>query len=332
MQPGSARLDFLDGVRGIAALAVVLGHACTQISATFRTSIEPYFYLGSWGVVLFFLCSGFILPVSLERQGSLSSFWVRRFFRLFPLYWANLIAIIAIGNAEASRVLAGPPARAGLIVLANLTMFQAFLGAPHLMALYWTLTLELLFYILISLLFLLKLSARFSSATLVLIVIAIGAGLVLPLPFAFSYSTHLILILVGLVVYRHYSGTLHPGVGAAIALLTPLLLVLPLLVDRGNSRGQLGWVVAQMAACVCFGCAYLLRARPIHPILRYLGQISYSIYLMHPIVLDLVPRMASPALTLLAWLVGVLLLASATYRWIERPMIAWGKRLTQAHK
>src|SRR5687768_1383217 len=71
MHPLPARLDFLDGLRGIAALAVVFSHACHEISPAFRTYVEPYFFLGNWGVVLFFLCSGFILPVSLERYGSL---------------------------------------------------------------------------------------------------------------------------------------------------------------------------------------------------------------------------------------------------------------------
>jgi len=329
IHPQSARLDFVDGLRGIAALAVVLAHACTQLSATFRAYVEPYFYLGNWGVVLFFICSGFILPISLERQGSLARFWVRRFFRLFPLYWVNVVIIAAFGLGEARLVLSGPPARSIPIFLANLTMFQAFMGIPHLMAMYWTLTLELLFYILISVLFLLKLNACISYATLALIVISIGAELVIPLPFAFSYSTHLILILVGLVAYRRHSGALRPAVGVAVALLTPLMLVIPQLVDLHNSQQQLAWVVAQVLACACFGVAYLLRARPVHPFLRHLGKISYSIYLMHTIVLDSIPQLPNPTLALLVWLVALLLLASATYQWVERPMIAWGQRLTR---
>jgi peptidoglycan/LPS O-acetylase OafA/YrhL len=115
-----------------------------------------------------------------------------------------------------------------------------------------------------------------------------------------------------------------------VALLTPLMLVLPLLVAPGDPYGQLSWVAAQATAYACFGVAYLLRARPVHPIARYLGRISYSLYLMHPIVLDTIPALSSPALTLLVWLLAVLLLASATYHWIERPMIAWGQRLTRA--
>jgi peptidoglycan/LPS O-acetylase OafA/YrhL len=329
IQPISARLDFVDGMRGIAALAVFVSHALPAISPAFRTHIGPYFYLGNWGVVLFLMCSGFILPVSLERQGSLARFWVRRFFRLYPLYWVNLIILVAFGFGDAKAVLSGSTAQSVQFFLANLTMFQGFMGIPHMIALYWTLTLELLFYLALSLLFLLKLNARFSTATLALILISIGAELTIPLPFAFSYSTHLILILVGMVAYRHYSGGLRPSVGVAVALLTPLMLIIPQLVDPSNSHTQLAWVTAQLAAYACFGVAYLLRARPVHPILRYFGQISYSVYLMHPIVLETVPQLASPALTLLVWLLAVTLAASATYRWVEQPMIAWGQRLTR---
>ena len=328
-QPLSARLDFLDGLRGIAALAVFLSHAGHKASPAFRTYLEPYFNLGSWGVVLFFLCSGFILPLSLERQGSLGRFWIRRFFRLYPLYWMNVAIIAMIGQGEPGMVLSGPPTQSIQIFLANLTMFQAFIGFPHLMALYWTLTLELLFYLLLSVLFLLKVNTRISYVTLALIVISICAELVVPLPFAFSYSTHLILILVGLVVYRHYSGAIRPAVAVAVALLIPLMLVIPLLIDPRDSQQQMSWVVAQVAACAYFGAVYLTRLRPVHRFSRHLGRISYSIYLMHPIVIDSIPQTPTPTLTLLVWLVALLLLASATYQWIERPMIAWGQRLTR---
>lgn len=329
-QPVGARFDFVDGLRGVAALAVFFSHALPLVAPAFHDSVGPYFYWGDWGVALFLMCSGFILPVSLERQGSLGRFWVRRAFRLYPLYWLSVVLLALIGMGEPRQALSGPPSESLRILLANLTMFQAFLGIPHLITLYWTLTLELLFYLLLSLLFLLKLNARFSTPTLVLIVLAIVAELIIPLPFAFSYSTHLILVLVGMVAYRHYSGTLRPAVGVGVVLLTPLMLAIPQLIDPSNRYQQLAWVTAQLAACACFGLAYLLRDRPVHPILRHLGRISYSTYLMHPFVLDRVPRLASPILTLLVWLLALLLLASATYWWIERPMIAWGQRLTRS--
>src|SRR5438128_3067363 len=86
----STRLDFLDGLRGFAALVVFLSHAIGRVSPAFHDFTYSRFDMGSFGVTVFFLCSGFIIPVSLERQGSLRSFWLRRIFRLYPLYWFSI--------------------------------------------------------------------------------------------------------------------------------------------------------------------------------------------------------------------------------------------------
>jgi peptidoglycan/LPS O-acetylase OafA/YrhL len=326
----SERFEFLDSLRGIAVLSVFLAHAAGALWPAYEANVTPYFYPGDWGVVLFLFCSGFIIPVSLERQGSLGSFWVRRVFRLYPLYWLNIAFIAALRQGEAGVVLAADPAQSAKIILANLTMFQGFVGIPHLMALYWTLTLEMLFYLIVSVLFLLKCSARTVYPTLGLLAAMIVVELCVDRPFATSYMTHLLIILAGLVAYRVHSGAASARVGVAIAVLLPLMLAAPLLADPHDRHEQLGWATAQLGASAVFALAFLRRARPVRAPLRYLGRISYSIYLMHPVVMGLVPRLPRPELTLLAWLAGTILVASATYRWVELPAIAVGQRLTRA--
>ncbi len=326
----SSRLGFLDGLRGIAALAVFFSHACDAVSPAYRAFVEPYLFLGNWGVVLFLFCSGFIIPVSLERQGSLATFWTRRAFRLYPLYWLSVVVVAAFGIGEALDLLHGPPVQFLWLIVANLTMFQGFLRVPHLMALYWTLTLELMFYIIISVLYLLKISTRTAPATVVLLLAMIVVELLVPQPFAFSYATHLLIILAGLVAYRVHSGEASVATGIAVAILLPLMLIAPLLVDPSDPYRQLAWVVAQVGACAYFGIAFLRRARMVRPALTYLGRISYSIYLLHPIVMAAIPRLSNPLLALLVWLVALILTASASYRWIEQPAIALGHRLTRA--
>src|SRR6266480_3962126 len=76
------RLGFLDVARGLAALLVLLSHAFGHLPAAAA--------LGRTGVLLFLVVSGFIIPASLEQGGSNARFWLRRFFRLFPLYWASI--------------------------------------------------------------------------------------------------------------------------------------------------------------------------------------------------------------------------------------------------
>ena len=74
------RWEFLDAVRGLAALLVVLQHSPMRFG-------KDHLSYGLAGVVAFFLVSGFIIPVSLERYASLPRFWSGRILRIVPLYY-----------------------------------------------------------------------------------------------------------------------------------------------------------------------------------------------------------------------------------------------------
>ena len=99
----AGRLEFLDALRGLAAFAVILQHAGQNLSPSYSAFAFSIFDLGNFGVTVFFLCSGFIIPISLERQGSLRSFWIRRFFRLYPLYWFCIGADLLLNNVTAEK-------------------------------------------------------------------------------------------------------------------------------------------------------------------------------------------------------------------------------------
>ena len=105
--------------------------------------------LGNFGVVVFFLTSGFIIPVSLERSGSAGRFWVGRVFRLYPLYWLSLALAVAFhlgGFAPAHELEAAFRKNVPVNTLVNITMLQQLVGVPHAIAPYWTLSVELMFY------------------------------------------------------------------------------------------------------------------------------------------------------------------------------------------
>src|SRR5205823_9972367 len=86
------RLQFVDAMRGVAAMAVLVQHVGERVwSGADRFTVQV-FSAGRFGVFLFFLCSGFIIPAAIERHGTVRDFWRGRFFRLMPLYWASLAA------------------------------------------------------------------------------------------------------------------------------------------------------------------------------------------------------------------------------------------------
>src|SRR6266700_4712282 len=84
-RPG-ARLAWLDALRGLAALAVVFDHASTLVVTSTHSFLYQWFNFGQYGVFVFFLVSGYIIPASLERKGSIPGFWTGRLFRLYPMY------------------------------------------------------------------------------------------------------------------------------------------------------------------------------------------------------------------------------------------------------
>src|SRR6201987_3046645 len=90
-----SRLAWLDVLRGLAALAVVFDHTSYYALQHVRSLVYQWFDPGNYGVFVFFIISGYIVPASLERKGSGRTFWVSRLFRLYPLY------LLAVGIAVA---------------------------------------------------------------------------------------------------------------------------------------------------------------------------------------------------------------------------------------
>ncbi|MBT2482304.1 acyltransferase [Streptomyces sp. ISL-94] len=143
------RLAVLDGVRVLAALAVLFYHYVVLASAWGEPPaglfpVAHRFAVYGWlGVEIFFLVSGFVICMSTWGR-SLGDFAVSRVSRLFPAYWAAV--------AFTSLVLFLWPEVRGIKkysdVIVNLSMLQGGLGVPHIDDVYWTLFVELKFYVL----------------------------------------------------------------------------------------------------------------------------------------------------------------------------------------
>src|SRR6202034_795164 len=91
-----SRLALLDGLRGLAALCVVFNHFGFFVPQHLNASINHWVNPGDYGVFVFFLISGYIVPASLERKGSVRTFWVSRIFRLYPLYLLAVCIAVAM--------------------------------------------------------------------------------------------------------------------------------------------------------------------------------------------------------------------------------------------
>ena len=88
------RLQYIDAMRGIAALLVVLQHALAE--AFPASPLLEYVSPGRFGVVLFFLISGFVVPFSIKGERPIASFVVNRAARLLPALWLSIGTLLIV--------------------------------------------------------------------------------------------------------------------------------------------------------------------------------------------------------------------------------------------
>jgi peptidoglycan/LPS O-acetylase OafA/YrhL len=329
-----SRLDFLDMLRGVAALSVFVSHVGERVWPAFKHMVYTSFDLGNFGVMLFFLCSGFIIPISLEKQGSLWRFWVRRILRLYPLYWFSIALSIVLSYAMAGDVtISDFLAKNSATILANITMLQLVFGFEHIHGEYWTLMFELFFYMIVSILFVLGMIKRTGLMAVALILAAIVVEAVLPLLSGMRFPIGIIgfiaTMFTGTIFYRLHSGEISRRMAGVVLGLSIVMLIVTAI---GNPAGDdmrpyLNYATARVAAFLVFGAVFLLRSRHWPRFGLYLGTVSYSIYLMQGFVLQV--DFGGLVRNLLGWPVLILLVSWLTYRWIEHPAIVLGRRLTR---
>ncbi len=154
-----ARLSNIDILRAIAALAVCFHHFNRE-SLTGRTLYAECSHYGNYGVDIFFVLSGYVIPLSLLKSGfTLSRFPIflkARFFRLYPAY--ILAAVLTIGLWYASSWIPGfrgamPPALTVLQIFANITLTCDLLHQSWFGVVFWTLAIEAQYYVLVALSF-----------------------------------------------------------------------------------------------------------------------------------------------------------------------------------
>jgi peptidoglycan/LPS O-acetylase OafA/YrhL len=176
---GKRRLAWLDALRGIAALCVVFDHLSYHDLEHVHTLVWKVFDPGLYGIAVFFLVSGFIIPASLERGGSVRRFWVGRVFRLYPLFLAA-IAIVLVMHQFNIGTLRGADAVPKAAVFSHLLMLSDILGVPSVINVLWTLSFEMVFYLLLTALFVLGVHRRSGDYALGFGVAALALGGILP--------------------------------------------------------------------------------------------------------------------------------------------------------
>jgi len=339
----NGRLEFLDCLRGIAAFAVLIEHGGYSFVPAFRDFTHGLFSFGKFGLTAFFLVSGFVIPLSIERGSGLRRFWVQRFFRLYPLYWFSLAAALllyCLGYHDA--VTSDFSLHLWRNALVNLSMFQGYVTVPHAIGLYYTLSMEMAFYLACSILFVFGILRRSFMVTWGVLISAfcfsIGVPLFLHHRVEMAGVFYGVTLFVGTSLYRYHNREASAlSIGAlllAVWIFTSCGIWFNYVhMKKADPLEHYNFVSVEipwLAAYALFFLLYIIRDRQFPAALLWLGRISYSLYLLHPLVLCLfVP---GSNITFSTWRFALfacssLCLASATFLVIEQPMIRFGRQL-----
>ena len=355
----SSDSNFKPQLNALRALAVsaVLAHHFLPVKNVIFQQVFHLGFVGLWGVLLFFVLSGYLITGLLLRarqqdwRTALTNFYLRRTLRIFPIYYLTLVVLVLSQSLPVSRFIYWHAA-----YLSNV-LFVLNPSAAADSAHFWTLSVEEQFYIVWPLLMLLVPYQHLFRVILwaipmgicwkALIVQTLGDHLAGALPAiscldSLAMGAALAFIEQDDKLSRHRNVILRGAliVGGVLVLLQAFLTV------TGQARG-LVLVTAYAAPSLVFlwlvgsaarGFKGLTGAWLEWRVLLYIGKISYGIYLYHNFMPRLVRHLASVAgfgelstlSTLVAATTVTFLTAAASWHFIEKPLSRVKERLSVA--
>ncbi|USQ94195.1 acyltransferase family protein [Caulobacter sp. RL271] len=291
VQPEAKRYGELDGLRGVLAFAVFLTHA----ASTFRFRVDGrwdwppstfYTMCGYVPVSLFFMITGFLFwRRAIDRKLEWRGFLVGRTFRIFPLYLASLAPLLLYVGIQTEWKLHEP-----VLALAKHLLQWTLLGAigrpdingaPQTWAInpaIWTLRAEAIFYLALPALAILATPRRFAFLAVVVLLAAVISGGV----DGGGVWIHFLFGMLAAQIYSRFPAL--PALASPAAAMGCLATLLLLWIFRQHGYGLTHAAFTfPIFLCALYGNSFfgLLKMQST----RWLGEISYSIYVLHGIVL-----------------------------------------------
>jgi len=323
------RLSELDSLRGIAAFMVVLCHFTGDYINKFNLDFTfPFsFYFGKHGVQLFFLISGFVIFLTLNKTRHPLEFVVSRVSRLYPVYWASAILTFLMIYFFGLPDTFSTPTATDLVV--NLTMLQRWFSMFGIIAIdpvYWTLAVELSFYVIIFMVYITGQLKRIELLSFVYLLFIIAVECienyfnftvlnVIKVSLLLDFGN---LFIAGIMFYKlmHESKIIHY-----------LIIALCLSIELYLHEASFIYVGPLFLVFYAFtqGWIKFIAIKP----LIYLGKISYSLYLTHQIIGYIFINylythgVSSPEILLVTVLFFAIGLASLLHYFVEKPSQSW---------
>lgn len=336
---------FITGLRAYAALGVFLIHSGGFGLRQFSIYTNRIVDFGKYGVIVFFVVSAFTISMSIEREKSFSflKYIIKRFFRVAPLYYiALIVAFLFGGNSYYSEQF---KVNTDIFTLLFHVTFFNWISIKHqnnLIGVEWSVPIEFLYYLVIPYLLLLFRNKK-GSVLVVLIIAAITSSISYLFyhqsafsdeAFHWSIVKYFFSFIFGIFVYLIFSSSdffekfEYPNLLIVSTLVGLLVYII------------LGFQYPDMFATLIVGLLILICKKKTrissllfeNRVIIYLGEISYSIYLVHMLLFHHAAKkielFSNPYIVLIA----TLFISTLTYYFVEKPFISLGKKIFKEKK
>ena len=290
------RYPELDALRGFAAVGVVIFHL--SMPHINPGTFSRYFLTG---VDLFFIISGFVIPFSINHVRSGQEFVRNRFVRLYPVYWVCLSLSVLLRLVSGQLLQPNDTISHFLGQYAvNLTMLQYYFKVPDMEDPYWSLSIELMFYVVIFQIFKWKKLAKAEPILLSLVLLKavllalmqyvrsdIAITCILKVEYYFPLINFLPLFLMGLVFYKMRSE------GATLFRYLTLLCCFAVQNATYSQQTILSIFAVSRVEYAIIIAVYMLTFQLfvlgklsfiVNGFTLFLGRISYTLYLFHQFI------------------------------------------------
>lgn len=355
------RLAYIDALRGLAIVMVMLLHTGHMVADKPRW-LDLICKFGDRGVLLFFLTSGLALAIAAtQRPSSAPDFYARRFFRLAPMFYAGIVFYFFVKGAGPQQF-APHGISPGQFLLTALflhgftveTINSVVPGG-------WSIAAEAAFSAAFPILILLASNLPRALVLLAASVAAAQLWVFASAPFIEHYRQddlgmlfvhwhilwNLPAFMAGLAVFRviqiadskHLPSDTRYRLGAGTLAVTLVALVLAAIFAYPIVAKE-QWMSLALFSGLALALHLWAPLLLVNPVTQFIGRISYSLYVTHFVILWALyppllaqvpdwPPVARYVLLFTAVAGFATAVSSLTYQWIEKPAIAYGRRLMQ---
>jgi peptidoglycan/LPS O-acetylase OafA/YrhL len=350
------RLAGIESLRGVAALMILIFHVVELMKVPVPAALSFVSSHFGLGVPLFFSLSGFVLgygyadKLAQGTRGAIGAFYIRRPFRIAPLFYVMLLAWLLVDWLLWGKVFSSQT------LFFNITFLFGLVPGEHESIVWagWSIGIEMLFYLLFPIFAVLLATTRRAVIGFVVACVvssAVNRALAEHGMGTFAYMnllTHLPFFFAGIGSFRiwqdyglgkHRIGWLLLGASlCCVVLLANGAVSAALESLRFGAAPRNAWAIAfsMLLLSACLVANPVLEKGP----LRFLGKLSFSLYLLHPMILvalikaDFLLHLTSMGLgagltffMAATFVVGLVTAISAlAFRFIEEPGIRLGRK------